>query len=270
MLTQHILPDGQQIVLVHRDILNANRPIRSIYRTPANLPKIVLPIDWTKNWTLQFPILGNDSKGNCMYCAAVHLDQSFTGNVGAEATYDASTVINYYLKLSPWDQGLDENQITEEWTKGLCGNPQASILDSLDVDVTNTELVKSAIFLFGGIQFIFSVPDKWINNFQSGAVWDAPASPDPRNGHGVAWNGVDEQDRVRLLTWGGYAWITPQGVTSCDPSGFTMFSLRWFDPNTGLAPNGLSYDQLAALWVQAGGKQLPPNPFHTDLPPGSV
>lgn len=272
MLTKKVLPNGQMITLVHIDILNADRPARASFRTPVGLPSIALPIDWTKDWTLLFPILGNNRYGCCMYDAGIHIDQAMTGSVGTEAVYDENVVIQAYLRLSGGDRGLSEGQIVSEWTKGLCGNSSASILDSLDIDVTDTELVKSAIYLFGGVQFIFTVPDAWINSFANGVVWDAPATPDPRNGHGVAWLGVNEQDRVRLATWGGYVWITAEGVKVCNPSGFVPFSLRWFDPNTGLAPNGLSYDQLVELWVQAGGNasKLPANPFKTDLPPSAV
>jgi len=266
MITTDTLPSGQTVVFTHRDVINRNRPMRAPYRLPVNLPLIALPLDWTKGQTLTVPILGNDSAGDCMYCAAVHTDQVFTGNVGIEATYDTNTVLQYYRKLSHGDNGLDESQITGEWHTGLCGNPQAAILDSLDIDPTNATLCQSAIALFGHVFFMLSVPSKWIQNAAAGAVWDAPARPNPMNGHGTMWAGVDAKGRYALATWGFWLWLTPAGVSQCDPSAFVVFSKRWFNAD-GFAPNGLHYDQLAELWQEAGGKALPTGGFPSPLPP---
>jgi hypothetical protein len=63
----------------------------------------------------------------------------------------------------------------------------------------------------------------------------------------------------------GYRKLTPAGLKVCDPSGFVVFSLRWFNA-AGYAPNGLHYDQLAAMWTAAGGKALPASPFPAPTP----
>ena len=120
-------------------------------------------------------------------------------------------------------------------------------------------------YLFGGIQFQLSVPDKWINSFKTGATWDAPASPDPKNGHGIHFNGVDANGHYKIQTWGTHGWITPAGVAACDPSAFVVASLRWFN-SAGYAPNGLHYTQLAPLWVQLGGSPWPASPFPAPAP----
>jgi hypothetical protein len=230
------------------------------------LPPTTLPVDWTKNNTLSFPYDGNDQYGDCMYAAACHGDNTFTGNVGTESVFDQSTLIKDYLALSGGDNGLDENMIVGEWKKGLCSTPAACIFDSVDIDPINASLMQAAIYLFGGVQFQLSVPSRWINNFATGAVWDAPAAPDPMNGHGICFNGVDATGRYKLQTWGTWGWITPAGVADCDPSAFAVASLRWFNAQ-GYAPNGLHYTQLAPLWVQLGGNPWPASPFPSPTPP---
>jgi len=255
---------------LNRHALRWHRGTRKRFQLHANLPVPTLPIDWAKS--IQFPILGNDQYGDCMYVAGAHTDQSMTGCVASQSQFDQPTLVAAYKQLSGGDNGLDEGTLVPAWEapgiQGVTTGGVASILDALDIDPTNAALVQSAMFLFGPTFFMLDVPLRWINNFDpaGGAVWDAPANPDPMNGHGVCWTGTDLQGRYRLQTWGSYVWITPAGVARCDPSGFTVFSLRWFNA-AGYAPNGYHYTQLAAFWVAAGGKALPPSPFPQPVPP---
>lgn len=246
-----------------RQRMKHGHPIRRFKAPP--LPAPALPIDWAK--TLDFPMDGNDQYGDCMYAAACHADGTFTGNAGTESVFDQAVLIKDYLALSGGDNGLSEGMILGEWKNGLVSTPAANILDALDIDPTDAALVQSAIYLFGGLLFMLDVPDTWVQNFNTGAVWDAPAVADQNNGHGIWWNGVDAQGRYKLQTWGTYGWITPAGVAVCDPTAFIVFSLRWFNA-AGVAPNGMTYDQLAALWVQCGGAALPPSPFVPTPTPG--
>lgn len=266
MTLRHVhLPKRGHFAHFHdRQAMKKGRVGRS-FRLPPGLPAPTLPIDWTKNNTLTFPMDGNDQYGDCMYAAACHGDNTFTGNAGTESVFDLQTIIRDYLTLSGGDNGLDEGMIADEWKTGLAGIKKASILDVLDIDPTNPQLVQVAIHLFGGQLFMLDVPDAWVKEFDTGVVWDAPAKADQNNGHGIWWNGVDQGGKYKFQSWGTYGWITPAGVQVCDPSAFVVFSLRWFNAQ-GIAPNGMTYDQLAALWVQAGGNALPPSPFAPPTP----
>lgn len=265
---------GNWLHFTDRKKMKANRPQRqfALKTTPAKaLPAPALPIDWAKK--LAFPIDGNDRYGDCMYAAAVHADNTFTGNVGAESTFDQQTLINRYMALSSGDNGLDEGQIVNEWkNNGLAGVKQAVIIDALDIDPTDQALAQAAIYYFGGIQFMLAVPDSWINLFTGSGndVFDAPATPNPDNGHGVWWNGVDAQGRYKLQTWGSSVWITPEGVKVCDPTAFVVFSPRWFNAQTGYASNGKHITELAQLWKQAGGNDIPAAVIAAFPPPSVV
>ena len=218
-------------------------------------PPVNLPVDWTENNSLSFPLDGNDHYGDCLYAAACHGDNTFTGNHGAESIFNLNTIIQDYLQLSGGDNGLNEGQIVGAWQNGLANTSDARILAALNLDPTDHAAMQAAIYFFGGVLFMLDVPETWYQSFTTGATWDAPATADKNNGHGVWWNGVNTQGYYKLQTWGTYGWITPAGVAVCDPSCFVVFSLRWF--NAGVAPNGMTYDQLAALWVQFGGQPFP-------------
>ncbi len=245
-----------------RQRMKKGHPQRRFQLAPLKgLKAVALPIDWAK--LLQFPMYGNDRLGDCMWAAAGHGQGTFTGNVGTEIIFVETALEDQYMQLSGGDNGLDEGTLIQGWTAGMNGAPAGSakqcIVDALDIDPTNAAMCQTAIQYFGGILFMLDVPDAWINNFSGNGsdVWDAPAAPDQNNGHGVWWNGVDTNGRYKLQTWGSWAWITPAGVAACDPSAFVVFSPNWFDPKTGLAPNGLHITQLATLWQQAGGTAIP-------------
>ncbi len=246
-----------------RKMMKFGRPTERFTLT-GQYPTVTLPVDWTKNETLVFPIDGNNDFGDCLYASALHGDNTFTGNVGVESTFDLQTIIKDYLALSGGDNGLDEGMIIGEWKKGLASNPQANIIAALDIDPTDIAAMQAAIYFFGGVVFMFDVPDVWIQEFNTGVLWTVPAVADQDNGHGVWINGVNISDNYQPQTWGTHCWLSPAGVAVVDPTAFVVFSLRWFDPVTGTAPNGLGYSQLAALWTQFGGSPLPPSPF----PPG--
>lgn len=243
------------VTFTDRQAMKKGHPPRRMHAPlRGSWPAATLPIDWAKS--LSFPILGNDQYGDCMYAAACHADQTMTGNVGTESTFNEQTVIQDYLRLAGGDYGLDDSTLIPAWQKGIGSNPQATIVDTLSIDPTNVQLCQSAMQQFGFIFFEFAVPDAWINSFQTGAIWDAPARADPANGHGVIWNGVDSNGNYKLQTWGSWVWITPAGVNECDPGAFVAFSQRWFN-SQGYAPNGQHITQLAAVWQSVGGNPIP-------------
>lgn len=241
------------------------------------LPTPPATIDWSRGNTLQFPILGNDRFGDCFYCAAVHASQTFTGNAGVEDTFDANAVIQAYTRLSGGDNGLSADLMFGEWKRGLVGG-QHKIIDDMAINPTDQSAMALGAYLFGGLIFTLGIPDAWLagRGPGPGSVWDAGpgVQADRNNGHAVWFTGKNSQG-YQVQTWGlnPPVVLTPAGVGVCDPAADVVFSLDWFD-TAGVAPNGYSYDQLAAFWVQLGGHQLPPSPFvpgpvpPTPIPPG--
>jgi len=249
-----VLPQlSVSVAFLDREAMRIGHPEMKL-KLSGEYPKPALPIDWTKNDTLQFPLFGNGGEefGDCMYAAACHGDQTFTGNTGAEQQFDLATLLKDYTLASGGDNGLNAGQIISCWNKGLAGVHDANILAASDVDPTDAAAMQAAIYLFGGVFFMLAVPDTWLNLTVDG-LWDAPATPDSKNGHGVWINGVDVNGNYKVQTWGIHGWMTPAGVKDCNPSAFAVFSNRWFEPG-GLAPNGHTFNELAALWRQFGAK----------------
>ncbi len=267
-MTQHILPNGQSIVLVPREQLRFKLHGRTFAR-PDHLFSIrdaITPptsFSGSKNRAIKYPILGNDQYGDCYYADACHAIQTFTGNVGAQAQFDAASVVARYKQLSGGDNGLSDSDIFPEWKKGIVGpNGQHKIIDEITVSPTNFANIRLGMYLFCGASWTASLPDAWINSAAPGATWDK-GTPNPANGHAMHLSGYKADGTFECETWAidPAIRLTPAGIQSADPEVTLQFSLEMFDAN-GIAPHcNMSYDQLAKLWQQYGGATLPPSPF---------
>lgn len=246
---------GRFVQFQDRKAMKAGHPARALQLTGA-YPAVPGAVDWSKGGLIQFPLDANTQYLDCMYAAACHADNTFTGNNGKESVFDVNVIVQDYMKLSGGDNGLNAGQIIGAWKDGLANIPAARIFDALSLDPKNVAQMQAAIYFFGGVFFMLDVPDPWRKNFIQGMVWDVPAQADKNNGHAVWWNGFEPTGRYQVQTWGAYCWITYAGVGVCDPSCFAVFSSRWFN-SQGMAPNGMGYNQLAGLWVQFGGHALP-------------
>lgn len=264
-ITKAVLPNsGQEVHFVDREHMRSDRP-PSLMQAAKNWPAATLPIDWYHQIT--FPNYANFRYGTCGLEMAAHGDQTFTGQYGERSKFDLDRFVAQYFNVSGGDRGLTENQVINQiWKVGIAGDPSAIIYDAIDVN-PDPASIASAVRNFGVVCLAISTPNAWIAQFNpnGGAIWDA-AYPNPRNGHYVLINGVDQFGRFRVQTWGSWAWLTPAGLASADPDTFTVFSPRWFNPATGMDPTGATYRQKADLWASLGGRPLPPAPFPDPAP----
>lgn len=277
--THLTLPDGQTIRLVPRDKMRAKAGTRSL-TIPRHSKTILatLPIppptfDWTKGDTVAFPILGNDQYGDCYYAAMCHLAQTYAAMVGTPVTFDVNKVVARYKKLSGGDNGLSDSDVlgsnhNGEFYGGIVGpSGPHKILDHLLVDPSDAQAVDLAMWAFGGVMYTASLCNEWVANPKPGQVWDK-GHANPNYGHAIVLNGKNADLSRKLQTWAFNPPIrhTQAGLESSDPEVIVCFSMEWFDPTTGKAPNGMSYDDLSALWKTLGGRQMPPSPFAPPAP----
>ncbi len=259
---------GQTVHLVPRDLMRRKSSGKTL-RVPFHLRSVAAQIptppasfDGSKGRSIKYPILGNDRYGDCYYADACHCVQTWTGNVGSQALFDANVVTKRYLAISGGDNGLGDDQIFPEWKRGIIGpNGPYTILDDMTVDPRDDAAIRLGIWLFCGASYTAALPDKWINSAAPGAVWDA-GTPNQSNGHAMHLSGYSP-DYYFDETWAidPPIRLTPRGLKSSDPEVTVQFSLHMFRAD-GTAPhNGMNYDQLAALWHQLGGATLPPSPF---------
>lgn len=250
-----------------RGALRAHKPLRAgtIWPQPASLPN-----GYTAVVNSQVPIDGNDTLGDCGEAMVCHFDTVLQVQAtGIPSTFDVAALETQYEQVSGGDNGLDEDEVTSQiWAAptGIAGaTPSGAVIyDHLDI-TTDPATVTGAIASQGGVCMAFSVPDKWINSFDPSnpnVVWDAPAIPNPMNGHFVPLVGTLANGNYVLLTWGGSVQITPAALQICQADLFTVFSPRAYNPRTGLDFAGRTYEANAIFWASMGGSaSLPPSPF---------
>ncbi|MBV9075153.1 MAG: hypothetical protein JOZ10_16125 [Acidobacteria bacterium] len=271
------LKNGQKVVLVDREQLRFKRhgrmfglPDHLVAFKRVKLPTAPVKFSGSKNRTIKYPILGNDQYGDCYEADALHCIQTWTGNVGTEVQFDLRAVINEYLQLSGGDNGLSDDDVFPHWRgPGFQGH---RILDEMTVDPADAAAIRLAMYLFCGASYTCSLLSGWLNATDPGTIWDANMGrPDPSAGHAMHLSGYDATAQAGQLQAGYFedeTWaidppirLTPAGIRASDPEITVQFSLEMFGAD-GIAPhNGMSYEQLATLWVQLGGANLPPSPF---------
>lgn len=207
---------------------------------------------------ISYPMLLNDQLGCCFYSSICHHDQTLTGNVGPkQSQFDLKIFRQRYLSLSGGDNGLSDGDVQREWRdRYLADVTEAKAFDYFYIDVKNPQVLAAAIHAMGGIQFTFTVAPAWISNSDEGDVWEANTYRPNNNGHAVHLVGVDSKGYFKLITWGTYVWISPAAIKVCNPDGFVVSSVRWFDPK-GYAPTGKHITEVSKILVAAGGKAFP-------------
>jgi hypothetical protein len=247
------------------------------FQSPHNMPVTSLPVDSTGNATVKCPMDGNDSEGDCGEAMIAHVDNIWTYGQGkpgyTESVFDVNNLVSQYLKISGGDNGMDEAMLVGSggvWRTGIAGNPAAVVVDALDIDLTDVPTVQYAIDQFYTVQMAWSVPDAFLNGFDTGTVWATAGIPDPNNGHYTplasvrsgsytppAGATVNVTGFYELWTWGAWCLVSPAFVSSVQPQGFVAFSARQFSPSTGLDSKGRHIVIQAAKWQAFGGNAIP-------------
>jgi hypothetical protein len=268
-IKKRVAKRGHDAFFIHRDRMRYGHPTRS-FRLPSgfSVPVTTLPVDSTGNAAVSCPMDGNDTLGDCGEAMVCHADNILTfgqGKTGfTESTFDLTALENQYEQVSGGDNGLDEDMVINQiWMVGIAGNTKAIILDSLDFDVTNIPLTQFIIDQFYVFQMAWSVPDAFLDGFDTGTVWSGTGIPDPNNGHFVtvgdvggpnttAPNGTNVNGAYRPFTWGAWCWMFPSYVASVQPACFVVFSPRQFNAQ-GYDSKGRHVSTQAQVWVACGG-----------------
>lgn len=224
------------------------------YLRPAELP-IPPAIKWSAA-VPKFPLYRNDEVGLCAPAGAAHLLQVWSANDAQLETPSLDSVIAEYKTLSGWDGvpgsasdvGVVMLDMLNRWrNRGLFGHRIAAYAS---VDPLNTEEVKAAIFLFGGVLLGVSLPLA-VQNQTNAEPWKAPQrvpafGPWARGSWGghLVVNCDYDAEGVPAITWGGVKGMSwnffRQYVDEC----YVALSRDWVGSDSK-APNGFDALKLA-------------------------
>jgi hypothetical protein len=230
----------------------------------ATLPPAPPSVDWTAKIPA-WPMLANDTLGDCTTAAAAHMIECWTANAGYAFTPSNAQVIAAYSATGGYvagdaatDNGAVELDVLNYWRQqGIAGH---KIDAYVSFSAQNAEHARAAINLFGGIYIGLALP----LSAQNQDVWDVPSfisrifsircgrrsasggntAPGSWGGHAVPILAYDP-DALTCITWGEKKRMTWDFFARyCDES-YAPLSRDWLNAK-GTDPAGLDFAALQA------------------------
>lgn len=220
------------------------------YLTPA-LPPAPAACDWGAK-VPRWPMYLNDSLGDCTCAAAAHMIQAWTKDAQPrEVTISDAAVLKAYQAVGGYkpgqpetDNGAVELDVLKYWRQHGIGGHRIAAFASINPQ--STEIVRDAIFLFGGIYAGVELP----KSAQGQTVWDVPAggpvgdgAPGRWGGHAVNIVAYDARG-LDCITWGGRLRMTWGFFAAYFSEAYAVLSADFL--HGGKAPSGFDAQQLVA------------------------
>lgn len=243
---------------------------------PTTIPDVV---DYSGGVT-EWGMMGNDLLGDCTAAAAGHASELWTFyGAGAAWTPTDDQVIEFYsgsTGYDPSDPSTDQGGVMQDvlgyWrSTGLAGHKLAAYFQ---VDPSDEEELRSALWLFGCVNIGFSFPAFAMDQFDAGQPWDLSRSPraDTRieGGHCVLLVGMNTGGNYSVITWGQVQEVTPRFwaryMVGNAGEAWAMADQEWVANDSSTAPgNELDVATLNADFEAMTGQ---PGPFvDTSTPP---
>ena len=245
------------------------RPLRMLSKYAGSPCGQILPpapsvVDYFTGVAGLSDILANDRLGDCTSAGALHLTESITHAAGSPVVFTEDDAVRFYSLATGYvrgnpasDQGGDEVQVLETWRlKGLDGNGAHAIAGWVHVDPTNVDLLRSIVWLFGGLYFGVELPDAWTASPLNGFLW-TPGAPDPNQGHCFVGLGASDAG-IQVDSWGLMGTITYDAIAQlCSDSAsgmlYAVLTKESLAAATKLAPDSLDWAQMVADFDTIGG-----------------
>jgi hypothetical protein len=234
------------------------RPKRSLKALPLSnyikASSVVYPrvMAWERN--IQWGVLANDSIGDCTIAGALHLIMGWqaVANAGTPIQFTDQDAIDLYSAVTGYnpadpstDQGAAETDVLNYWkATGMKGH---KIAGYTSLDVSNIEMIKAAVFLFGGVYLGFQVPRYIMDVAQAGGTsWSQTPGVDTtiEGGHAIYICGYGA-DGVTIVSWGKTYTFDWDFWTTYVDEAYGIVSTDWIK-KSGQAPSGLDLEVLLA------------------------
>jgi hypothetical protein len=201
-----------------------------------------------KDWLM----LGNDSAGNCTLASALHMIMLWRKEHEIDFLPSASDALSLYSQFAGYDpakpdetdQGAVELDILKAWRNtGIAGKQIAAFVD---IDISNLDHMKAAIWLFGAIYVGVTLTQTAMDEASVDKDWSVTRPWKCKSkivgGHAVPLIGY-EQDRLISVTWGKEKGMTVPWWQEYGDEAWAVISTDWADKNLH-APNGFDLEAL--------------------------
>ena len=219
------------------------------YVHTVNLPIPPVAHDWGQD-VADWGMMVNDQLGDCTCAAVGHMILMDTTLFKKPYRPSDAHIVEMYHNVAGYipgrpdtDNGAVELDVLNYWRKnGLDGH---KIKAFAKVSTKDVELLKTAIFLFGGLYAGVAMP----LTAEKQDIWDitkngtkGPGSPGSWGGHAIPLVGYTG-DTFTCVTWGQAKFMTHDWWLAYGDEAYAVISDDWVAPK-GVAPSNFNMDQL--------------------------
>lgn len=247
------LNDGRNIKLGKAPARHDPRTLQLAKYIPAKaIAAPPVKDDWSKkvkNW----PMMGNDTLGDCTCACAGHMIEQWTTYAGTQMVPKDADILKAYEAVGgyvPGDPSTDRGAVILDvlnyWrATGVAGH---KILAFASLEPHNHDEVKDAIALFGNCYIGVQLPI----SAQNQTVWAVPPGGPTGQGAPGSWGGhaipIVEYDTrgVTVITWGATKRATWGFLDAYCDEAYAVLSQDWINKVSNLAPDNFDLAQLQA------------------------
>lgn len=226
-------------------------------RTEA-LPPPPESVNWGTKVTA-WPMMRNDTVGDCTCAAAGHLIQEWTANASSPLVLTDDQIIAAYSAITGYDpktgandHGAVELDVLNYWRQTGIGGQKIEAFVALEP--RNTSHIKIAVDLFGGCYIGLALPA----SAQRQTIWSVPpggpvgqGAPNSWSGHAVPVVAYDMHG-LTVVTWGALKQMTWEfWLAYCDEA-YATLSPNWTNVNQK-SPAGIDINTLRQDLKQVTG-----------------
>lgn len=257
------MTDHSQMKLGRKAVKKDPRTLKlAHYLAQTVLPQAPAAIDWGASIS-DWGMMANDRYGDCTCAGVGHMVRLWNEKNGNSVTIPDSTILELYslvtgeegaafdVNTGANDNGCAEIDVLNAFRNaGLAAAPEGvhKINAYASVDPSKVDLLRAAIWLFGGTYIGIALP----LSAQSQDVWDvaSPADlsgnnePGSWGGHCVILTGYDA-DGLTCITWGAPKRLTWRWLAAYCDEAYALLSGEWL-AKSGLAPSDFNTEQLQA------------------------
>lgn len=227
----------------------------------ASLPPVPAVVDYASK-VRSWPMYMNDRIGDCTCAGLAHSVQAWTAYAKGLITLPDSAVLALYEALGyvPGDPSTDQGAIEQDvlgvvQQQGIGGH---KILAYAQVDHTNLDEMKLALYLFGSLYLGAEMPQSALDQTGAHMPWtNVPGSPIVGGHAFVAQRWDTATAPMSVVTWGQLQRVDMSWWLQNGDEAWVIITEDWFLAN-GTAANGVDVTQLGDEFAMLTGQ---PNPF---------
>lgn len=221
------------------------------FTNPSELPKppkhfghetLIQPRDWG--------MLGNDTAGDCVIAAKMHLQKLMCAMGGSTLEFTTQNALDLYTTLTGYnpndpntDNGTDMRAAAGYWrntgitdAKGNVHKIEAYI----SFDPSNVTELYQALYLFGNADIGIQFPVSAMEQFNKGKTWSVVKNSRIEGGHDVCL--VAKRKSIECVTWGAIQPMTVGFYGKYNDESFVYISKEQIINQK--SPEGFDYDKL--------------------------